>query len=158
MDGDVTFSMNRTTLMELLTLLHVGAHALEESGSATSISLRSLEQLVLVRVRDAGAPELVDEENGKLIPNEDIRAGAHHLFDDFIEESFWEEVIARLAKRDFLRTLTLEDASRIEENDGELPQEARTHRAPYEAEFDTFGLDRLEINKNAPVSDLRDIL
>lgn len=158
MTDDVTFSMSRATLTELLTLLHVGAHALEEAGSATSINLRSLETLILARVRDAGAPELVFEEEGKLVPSEEVRTAAHKLFDDFIEESFWEELISRLAKRDFLQTLTIDDAARLEDEDEDLPPRAREHRTPYEREFDTFGLDRLKIDKNAPVSDLRDIL
>jgi hypothetical protein len=159
MKDDIAFSMNRAAVAELLILLHVGAHALEEHGSASSASARALEQIVLQQMRDAGAGPLVEEEHGKLVPSEEIREKAHRLFDDFIEDSFWEELIIRLGKRDRMRELSAEDgADAEEESERAALAKARPYELPYEAEFDTFGLDRLEINKNAPVSDLRDIL
>lgn len=73
------------------------------------------------------------------------------IMDDYDDDAFWDELEERLGRRDFER-----ESSGAEKKGDDKEMEA--FREYYADEFETFGIDRLEINKDAPVSDIRGAL
>ena len=88
----------------------------------------------------------------------DIRADElHKLLAEYDDERFWDGLEERLGMRDFERGMTPVDQETIDRT-SRMPERVKDLYVRYHEEFETYGVDRLEINHNAPVSDVRDLL
>lgn len=87
-----------------------------------------------------------DDKHGKYYHNMDFEQKTLTHLDDFVEESFWDELIDRLAERDFIR---LYGETRIRKMSRD-ERFAKFHEcaAPYEKEFSEQGLDDLVIRSS----------
>jgi hypothetical protein len=88
-----------------------------------------------------------DDKHGKYYHNMDFEQKTLKHLDEFVDESFWVELIDRLAERDFFRAL----------GEGEIRKMSRDERFrkfhefadPYEAEFAEHGIDKLVLRPDA---------
>ena len=95
-----------------------------------------------------GCADLVEADvNGELFPNEKITedSPAREKLDQFVEDAFWSELVARLAERD-LRAERGQDVTKIgdeftEEEQGKLVQ----LEDAYWREFEARGVDHLVV-------------
>jgi hypothetical protein len=87
-----------------------------------------------------------EETNGKYYHDMDFEQKTLKHLDTFVEESFWDELIERLADRDFFRAY----------GDAKIRKMSRDERftkyhelaVPYEEEFSLHGLDNLVIHSS----------
>ncbi len=141
------------TLLEILEIadwiLH--AHKTDEPPEDTK-PYRELEQKVFALSKDFGYDHLItfDKELQTYFPTsefEDTSPGMDYI-EDFENESFWEDLIARFVERDLIREmgeekyLSLDPIERIEKEE--------PHWKKYGAEFEAHGIDQLEIVPRRP--------
>jgi hypothetical protein len=69
----------------------------------------------------------------------------HAIADRHADETLWSELAIRLGQRDFLRTATSGDQEYMDKNDGMFPARVTALYRRYEREFDTYGIERLEL-------------
>ena len=107
---------------------------------------------------EAEGNDRAEENAGAIMPTQEFEDAVHSLLESFSDEQFWHELSLLLAQRDLERTMTNTERVDMAMNGGEMPERLFDLCERYEGEFETFGIDRLEINEGAPVSDLRDVL
>jgi hypothetical protein len=111
----------------------------------------------LMRVAfDHHLPEARRHEN-HIDPSREFDDLQMEFISEYNDEQFWNELERRLGRRDFERSMTTEDRAYIE-REGWMPERIYAFYKKYSDEFEAVGIDRLEINKDALVSDIRDAL
>ena len=150
--NNVTIELTLDEFRDLLQLVAIGTHvrstAKEAEGSVDPERDEALEEKLYALALAAGMPEAKQHQHGDhahIGPSESFEEATLGFVDLFVDDQFWDELTERLAKRD---------------HDKGAPDENRMKEREefYKREFETFGIDRLEIDKNSPVSDLREIL
>jgi hypothetical protein len=89
----------------------------------------------------------LDDKDGKYYHESDFEMKTLKLLDEFVEETFWVELINRLTERDFFNALGEREIQKMSSAD----RIAKYHgfAKPYEAEFAENGLDNLVIRSDA---------
>jgi hypothetical protein len=107
-----------------------------------------IESLVLEAAAKNGLEEYVefDDEEKKAFPSAELEEKMAETVDFYNDNTFWDQLIYRMADRDYLR-------KHGEESLEELTTEAGMEREKplvekYEKEFNENGLDRLEIRRD----------
>jgi hypothetical protein len=83
-------------------------------------------------------------------------AGEDARLTAFLDAQFAEEIgqkpqlAARLGRRDFFREMTKEDEAEMDKT-GWLPERIGSFLATYETEFESYGVERMMIDQNAPI-------
>ena len=134
------------TLVKALFLANwvVNCHKTEEPDD----EFERLEQYILSQGKffDLKSVEF-DEKHGKYYHDLDFEQKTLEHLDEFVNESFWDELTERLAQRDFVRELG-------EEAFLEMSRDERFTRFwefadRYEAEFAEHGIDNLVLRSDA---------
>jgi len=134
------------TLVKALFLASwvVNSHKTEEPDD----EFERLEQYVLSQGKFFDLKNVeFDDKHGKYYHDREFEEKTLKHLDEFVDESFWVELIDRLAERDFFRAL----------GDSEIRKMSRDERFrkfhefadPYEAEFAEHGIDKLVIRPDA---------
>ena len=142
------------TLLEMLQITDWILHAHKTDESEDTKPFKDFEQKIFAQAKDFGYDHLIeyDTELQRFFPTsefEDTSPGREYI-EDFENDSFWEDLIQRLVERDLIQEigekkyLSLDPMDRIKK---EGP-----HWEKYGAEFETHGIDRLEIVSRRPVS------
>ena len=157
-DERISISLTPAEYRELLLLTLIGTHVrndvLDNDKAYVPERHDAIERGLLATAGMAGLPFVKKHEN-HFDAATDINAEYLRYIDDFVDDSFWEELEVRLGKRDFERSMTDADAAYIAEHMDKLPPRVSLLYKTYRDELDKYGIDRLEINKFAPVvSDL----
>jgi hypothetical protein len=117
------------------------AHA----GPDSTVNPYSVEQKIYKGAIAAGCGDLVtyDAKKNVYSPSKNLEEKFHEVLDEYNDETFWEELVTRMAIRD------------VEEERGQAalekmsPEEQlralRQWEERYQAETETHGIDRLEI-------------
>jgi hypothetical protein len=107
-----------------------------------------LEASLLSTARTAGLGEFVDEdeETGKALPSAALDDAVQETLDFYDDNAFWDQLIYRMADRDFLRRYGEEAAAELDTAAGMKKEAPFVER--YEKEFSANGLDRLEIRRD----------
>jgi hypothetical protein len=105
----------------------------------------SLDQKIYKKAQSAGCGDLVDyaEKEKVFLPSRKLEEKGHDVLDEYDEETFWEELVNRLAVRDIEEEKgpdALEKMSPEEQFRLVSQMEER-----YQTESETYGIDRLEI-------------
>ena len=136
-------------LLEMLAIADwvMNAHSTTDHPDTRKYS--DLEQKLFSFADEMGYDELIlfDKESGKYYPtSEHDEIGEHRKFiEEFEEESFWSELVSKLATRDFLNQVTqqeLETMPRKEQMNKLFELEEW-----YEDEIDEHGLDSFKLDK-----------
>lgn len=133
-----------TRLLELvhLGLSVAGAHA--DDPETMPERYAEVSQKVFGLAEVFGCGELVEKDvNGEFFPNENLTDGpVHERLDNFAEDVFWAELVARLAERDLRQQLGVEI-----DDDEELTEDATEKLKEFEdaywREFEASGVDHL---------------
>lgn len=105
-----------------------------------------LEKFLLKIAKDNGFDDLVQKFHDRLVPSDELCEIEERIIDDYDDDVFWHELITRLGKRDFWRTVTPEEEKEIEKQ-GWLPERVDEFYEKYEEEFEKNGIERLEIRE-----------
>ena len=146
----VSFTTKEYT--RLLELAHLGlwvAGARPDDPATMPERYAELTQKMLGLAEVFGCADLVEADvNGELFPTEKLTGGlAAEKLDQFVDESFWAELVGRLAERD-LRAEQGKDATTPGEELGEEEQQKlETLEDAYWREFETHGAEHLVLLK-----------
>jgi hypothetical protein len=132
----------------LLELTHLGlwvAGARPDDPATMPERYAALAQKVFGLAGTFGCADLVEADvNGEFFPNEKITEGpAGEKLDQFAEDAFWGELVARLAERDLRAELGA--AQLTEEPTEEEQQKAEAFEDSYWREFEQRGVDHLVV-------------
>ncbi|MBL8023763.1 MAG: hypothetical protein JNK54_05710 [Elusimicrobia bacterium] len=130
-------------LLEMVCLADWVKNAHAEPDS--TVNPYSLEQKIYKEAKAAGCGDWVTF-NGKenvYVPSQNLEEKFHGVLDEYNDETFWEELVTRMAIRDVEEDKgqdALEKMSPDQQLRALRPLEER-----YQAETETHGIDRLEI-------------
>lgn len=143
-------SFNAKEYARLLELVHLGlwvAGARPEDPATMPERYAEISQKAFALAEPLGCSELIEVDvNGQYFPNEKLTTGVvREKIDQFVEDAFWSELVARLAERDLRAEL---GATKLTD---EFSQEEERRLAEIEdsywREFETGGVDHLVVLK-----------
>ncbi len=88
-----------------------------------------------------------DDKHGKYYHDREFEEKTLKHLDEFVDESFWVELIDRLAERDFFNALGESEIRKMSRD--ERFRKFYEFADPYEAEFAEHGIDKLVIRPDA---------
>ena len=136
-----------TTLLEVLYLADWILNAYDTERSPSKSSYFDLEQKILSLSDKFEQKELVefDDKYNEYIPSKIIEDGpVLDFIESYNEESFWEELIDRLSRRDLLKNYTESEVQEMEES--VVLSEIEKYADVYAKEFEANGLMNIEIS------------
>lgn len=136
------------TLVEMVSLAAEVASWNERPGAEEGISAyEALEDKVLEKAKHAGLGEHVDfdEEKQRHHLSTEYQEGSffQQCYDEFRNESFWEEIVIRLADRDLARVIGMPAWQKMTEEDRRT--QTRDIEKRYWDEFAKHGIDRVAV-------------
>ena len=132
----------------LLELAHLGlwvTGARPDDPATMPERYAGIAQKVFALAEPLGCADLVEADvNGQFFPNEKITEGpAREKLDQFVEDAFWSELVARLAERDLRAELGGTKPGDEMTDDDQEKLEGFEDR--YWREFETSGVDHLVV-------------
>lgn len=144
-------SFTQKEYARLLELVHLGlwvTGARPDDPATMPERYGELAQKVFGLAETFGCADLVEADvNGEFFPNERITedSPAREKLDQFVEDAYWSELVARLAERD-LRAERGQDATKIgDEFTEEEREKLEVLEDAYWREFETRGVDHLVV-------------
>ena len=143
-------SFTQKEYARLLELAHLGlwvTGARPDDPATMPERYSELAQKVFGLAETFGCADLVESDvNGELFPNEKLTGGpVHEKLDQFVEDAFWGELVARLAERD-LRAERGKDATKIgDEFSDEDREKLESLEDAYWREFEASGVDHVVV-------------
>jgi len=136
------------TLVEMVSLAAEVASWNERPGAEEGISAyEALEDKVLEKAKHAGLGENIefDEEKQRHHLSTQYQDGSffQQCYDEFRNESFWEELVIRLADRDLARVIGMPAWQNMTEEDRRA--QTRDIEKRYWDEFAKHGIDRVAV-------------
>jgi hypothetical protein len=134
----------------LLELAHLGlwvAGARPDDPATMPERYAAIAQKTFQLAEPLGCADLVEADvNGQFFPNEKLTQGpVRAKIDDFVEDAFWSELVARLAERDLRAELGATKLS--DELTGDEEERLSAIEDNYWREFETKGVDHLVLLK-----------
>lgn len=157
---DVRFELSREEFRELLLMVGIGDFIRGAVIEARENNPGNEGELFMKLMRTAfkhGLPE-ARRHDEHVDASDDFMETQMDFIEEYNDEEFWNELERRLGKRDFEREVNADDLAYMKKSGGWLPERIYEYYQKYSDEFEAFGIDRLEISKDAPVSDIRDAL
>ncbi|MEO0018739.1 MAG: hypothetical protein RLZZ522_2022 [Verrucomicrobiota bacterium] len=136
------------TLVEMVSLAaNVASWNQKESADTQIATYEALESKILERAGQAGLGGWIEFDEEKQMfrvrPEVEERLFFHECYEEFRNESFWEELAVRLADRDLARAIGMAAWERLSE------EERRTRTAAWEKryweEFSKHGVDHMAV-------------
>jgi hypothetical protein len=142
----VSFTTKEYT--RLLELVHLGLWATgarPDDPATMPDRYADVAQKVFGLAETFGCAELVEADvNGQYFPNEKLTTGVvREKIDQFVEDAFWSELVARLGERDLRSELGATKLS--EELNEDEEQRLSTIEDTYWREFEASGVDHLVV-------------
>ena len=136
------------TLVEMVSLAAEVASWNERPGAEEGISAyEALEDKVLEKAKHAGLGEHIDfdEEKQRHHLTAEYQDGSFYqqCYDEFRNESFWEELVVRLADRDLARVISRPAWQKLSEEDRR--SQTRDIEKRYWDEFAKHGIERVAV-------------
>lgn len=105
-----------------------------------------LENCLLKIAEDNGFNDVIEKFQGHLIPANELSELEEEIMSEYDDDAFWHELMTRLGRRDFFRTVTPEEQKEMKKRDWLLDR-AQEFFDKYDKEFEEYGVERLEIKK-----------
>ena len=136
------------TLIEMVSLAANVASLNQKPGSEGKVAVfEDLENKLLERARHSGFSNIIefDDEKQAYRVTAEFEATAFYqeCFEEFREESFWEELVIRLADRDLIRSIGLSAWEKMTEPERRTQTQEREKH--YWEEFTRNGIERLAL-------------
>ena len=122
----------------------VNSHRLFEGENKRMEKYDDIEKYLLSFAKEFGLEKYVDIDNEKMYPSIELEEDeTDELIDEYDNETFWEELIDRFARRDFVREYGEEEISKMDTM--ERIKKDHPFLEKYQDEIYKYGIDRLEI-------------
>jgi hypothetical protein len=136
------------TLAEMVSLASwVASWNRQEDAEAPFSDYEQLESKILKKTAQAGLVEMVEFDEAtqryRLSPEYQERSFFQECYDEFRNESFWEELVIRLADRDLIRRIGLRDWRKLTEE--QRRERTRDLEKRYWDEFTRSGVNNLHV-------------
>jgi len=136
------------TLVEMVSLAaNVASWNQKESADEQVAAFEELENKILEKAGHSGLGEWVefDEEKQRFRVRPEVEEGLfyHECYDEFRNESFWDELAVRLADRDLARAIGFKEWEKLSEEQRRARTTAWEKR--YWEEFTKYGVDRVVV-------------
>jgi len=136
------------TLVEMVSLAaNVASWNQKESASDRISEFEDLESKILEKAGHSGLGDWIefDEETQRFRVKEEMeeRLFYHECYDEFRNESFWDELAVRMADRDLARAIGIEAWEKLTEEHRRARTAAWEKR--YWEEFSKHGVDRVAV-------------
>jgi hypothetical protein len=136
------------TLVEMVSLAaNVASWNQRDSADGKVGEFEDLESKILEKAGHAGLADWIefDEESQRYRVRQDVeeRMFYHECYDEFRNESFWDELAVRLADRDLIRAIGLSAWEKLSEEQRRERTVAWEKR--YWDEFSKYGVDRVVV-------------
>ncbi len=141
--------LNKEQLAALVKLVYLGNRMANDWRTDEIIEeYDEIESLVLDAAQKHGLGDYVDidEESQKAIPSGELEEKMAEAVDFYNDNSFWDQLIYRMADRDYARKFGDEALDEIYTEKG--MERERPLIEKYEKEFNENGLDRVEIRRD----------
>lgn len=145
-DTRVGIELTRKQYRNLLKLQFIGEWIFQSHKTETDPDMDDLQQLLYSYTRDFDSGDWVeyDTEFKQYFSTSEMEEDIHLIIDDFSDENFWDELIHRLAFRDFL----LDYKDSIDKmNAEERISKQQPYLEKYDREFSKNGLKNLFLKK-----------
>jgi len=106
----------------------------------------ALENFLATIANENRLTDLVEKFHDKPIPSDELSELVEEIVEEYDDDVFWHELVVRLGKRDFYRTMTPEEKSKMEKDEW-LPERIHELYEKYEKEFEDNDVERLEVLK-----------
>jgi len=105
-----------------------------------------LENYLLKIAEENGFNDLVEKFHGHLIPSDELSELEEEIMSEYDDDALWSELITRLGRRDFFRTVTPDEDKEMKKRDW-LPDRAQEFFDKYNKEFEEYGVERLGVKE-----------
>lgn len=134
------------TLVEMLSLaVNVSSWNQKESADAKLASYEAFESRILEKAAQGGLGEMIefDEEAKRFRVRTDVeeKLFCHECYEEFRNESFWDELTVRLADRDLAKSIGFKAWEALSEDERRKKTVGMEKR--YWTEFSKNGIDRV---------------
>lgn len=148
--------LTKEQYINLLTMSYIANSVLgilgdvmpETNYKKKSDEMEKLEEYLLRYTREFDCGNMVEDFHGKILLKDEIYEKINNIVEDYDDYIFWSELETRMGKRDFNRTITEEERKYIKEKNGWFPDRIHDIYKKYRKEFESYGIDRLEIVEN----------
>jgi len=107
--------------------------------------LDTAEQYILSLAGDFGFKELVEKDNDILVPGKGLADELDLIMSDFEDECFWDELVHRMARRDFIGKFGEAAVKKMKSAERDEKEEAFIEK--YDRETSAHGIDNLKFSK-----------
>ena len=141
----INIEFNKEELGLLLKLLYSGSFVVEADYEEKDKNINSLIQKVLLSAKINKAYRGIEfnQETNEYELSEKADEALNVEFDEFVEETFWEELLFRLGQRDIIKEIGEKEYRNMSEEEVEEKHEEAEDR--YRKEFDKNGIKNLGI-------------
>jgi len=106
-----------------------------------------IECLVLAAAAKNGFEDYAElDEEGRAVPSHELEEKMAETVDFYNDNTFWDQLIYRMADRDYLRKYGEEAFADLSKEEGTTKERPLIEK--YEKEFNENGLDRLELRRD----------
>jgi hypothetical protein len=138
------------TLLDIIHIADWVMHAHDTEGRTDTQEYETLFQKLFSFAEEMGYDDLIEyaKEDDKYYPNFNFESEslAENYIQEFENNSFWEELTSRLARRDVLKAKNAESAAELSEE--EWFQSVIEAEEKWIKEFDEFDLDRIAVKSD----------
>jgi len=136
------------TLVEMVSLAaNVASWNQKESADDKVSAFETLESKILEKAGHSGLGDWIefDEESQRFRVKQEVedRLFYHECYDEFRNESFWDELAVRLSDRDLARAIGIREWERLDEEQRRARTAAWEKR--YWDEFAKHGIERVHV-------------
>ena len=138
----VSLNLTQSQLSRLIELLYLGEWMRQAHNKDTyDVEIENLEQALFQAAYNEGLDDLVEYDNklGGYVPSEELEEKCDAHIEQYDDQTFWEELIVRLAQK------KLEKQKNTLLSSKELEKLQSSFISEYEKEFEAHGLNRLDI-------------
>ena len=143
--SEINIVFSKEELGLLLKLLYSGSFVIEAENEEKDKNINSIIQKVLfsAKINKAYRGIEFNQETNEYELSEKADEALNEEFDEFVEETFWEELLFRLGQRDIIKDIGEKEYRKMSEE--ELEEKHEEAEDKYRNEFDKNGIKNLEI-------------
>ena len=143
--SEINIVFSKEELGLLLKLLYSGSFVVEADDEEKDKNINSIIQKVLLSAKINKAYRGIEfnQKTNEYELSEKADETLNEEFDEFVEETFWEELLFRLGQRDIIKEIGDKEYRKMSEE--ELEEKHEEAEDKYREEFDKNGIKRLEI-------------
>ena len=142
--SDINIAVTKEEISLLLKLVYTGSFVLEPEEDKVKQMDGLIQKLLLVaKTNKAYRGIEYNQEINEYMLTEKAEEAIESEFEEFVEDSFWEELLFRLGQRDLIKELGEKEYRKMEE--GKLEEKQEEAEEKYREEFEKNGIRNLRL-------------